>query len=376
MNLLDSTLREGLQRYGVYFPLEVRVEIARRLLSFGVEEIELGVVGDELLPGLLRILRSSEPEPRVSVWSRLREEDLERARDLGPVGLNLGVPVSEIQLRRRLKMEPEELLALVRRTVARASRISPRVTLGLEDVSRSERSFLFQICKEALSAGASRLRFSDTLGFLHPPEVAALCRWARRNFPQAEIAFHGHNDFGLASANAVTALVSGADWADVSLLGLGERAGLAKLEEVAAYLYFRLNRRHYRIEELPLLCRYVAWQAGEVLSEFKPVVGRKLFFCESGLHVEGLKKTPGLYEPFPPESLGLERKLSLGAKSGRRALTFLLEEWNLRYPAERMGELLREVRRKALLLGRPLERKEIERVLENFTLLSVKQGQK
>ncbi|NPB08932.1 MAG: hypothetical protein GXO17_01135, partial [Thermodesulfobacteria bacterium] len=267
-------------------------------------------------------------------------------------------------------------LVLVRRTVARASRISPRVTLGLEDVSRSERSFLFQICKEALSAGASRLRFSDTLGFLHPPEVAALCRWARRNFPHAEIAFHGHNDFGLASANAVTALVSGADWADVSLLGLGERAGLAKLEEVAAYLYFRLNRRHYRIEELPLLCRYVAWQAGEVLSEFKPVVGRKLFFCESGLHVEGLKKTPGLYEPFPPESLGLERKLSLGAKSGRRALTLLLEEWNLRYPAERMGELLREVRRKALLLGRPLERKEIERVLENFTLLSVKQGQK
>ncbi len=376
MKLLDTTLREGIQRWGVYFPLETRVEIAKRLLSLGVEEIELGVVGDELLPALVEELRSIAPKANLSIWLRLKPQDLLLAKDLGPLGLNLGVPVSSVQLKRRLRLKEDELLSLVREIVASARKITPRVTLGLEDASRAKPTFFLQICKEALLAGAKRLRVSDTLGLLHPLEVSRLCARLKKAFPQAEIAFHGHDDFGLATANAITALLSGAHWVDVSVLGLGERAGLAKLEEVVAFLRFRLGKKRYRVEELPSLCRYVAWQAGEVLPEFKPVVGRKLFFCESGLHVEGLKKAPELYEPFPPESLGLERRLSLGAKSGRRALSFLLKEWDLRYPPERLGELLREVRKRALLLGRPLERREIERVLNEFTLLSVNRGQK
>ncbi len=372
MKLLDTTLREGLQRWGVYFPLEVRVEIARRLISLGVEEIELGVVGDELLPTLIQKVRSFSSQTRLSVWLRLKTKDLALVRDLGLQNLNLSVPVSPLQLKKRLRLDEGELLALVRETVLSAREISPRITLGLEDVSRARIPFFFQICKEAVNARVWRLRLSDTLGLFNPREVSGLCRRVRKTFPGVEVVFHGHNDFGLASANAISALLSGAHWVDVSILGLGERAGLAKLEEVVAYLHFRLGQRNYRVEELPSLCRYVAWQAGEVLSEFKPVTGRKIFFCESGLHVEGLKKSYELYEPFPPERLGLERRLSLGAKSGRRALSLLLQEWNLRYPPERLNEIWLEVRKKALLLGRPLEKAEIEGILDKFTLLSVK----
>ncbi|WP_255592352.1 LeuA family protein [Thermosulfurimonas sp. F29] len=366
MRLLDTTLREGIQRWGVYFPLGVRREIVKRLADIGVEEVELGVVGEEKLRVLILAARRVCPKARFSIWLRLRKEDIERAARLPEVGFNLGVPVSGIQLERRLRLTPEALLKRTEEMVALAACYSPCVTLGLEDASRADRTFIFQICRVAITAGARRIRISDTLGLLNPLEVADLIRDLKKTFPGAEVGFHGHNDFGLATANAVSALAAGASWVDVSILGLGERAGIASLEEVMAYLYFRKGRKHYRIELLPKLSHYVAWQAGEIIPEFRPVVGRKLFYCESGLHVEGLKKAPELYEPFPPETLGLKRELSLGAKSGRAALAALLEEWNLDLPVERIETLVREIRKLSSRLGRPLSKQEVKKLIRTI----------
>ncbi len=358
MELLDTTLREGLQRWGVYFSWRVRREIVKRLVGLGVEELEIGVVGEERLRALIHLTRKLSSEVRLSVWLRLRKEDIERAARLPEVGFNLGVPVSLLQIERRLRISPEDLLRRTEEMVSLATRYSPCVTLGLEDASRAEQAFIFQICRVAISAGAQRIRISDTLGFFHPLVVAELVRKLKKTFPETKVGFHGHNDFGMATANAVAALEAGADWVDVSVLGLGERAGIASLEEVLAYLYFRKGRKHYRLRYLPKLSHYVAWQAGEILSEFRPIVGRKLFYCESGLHVEGLRKSPELYEPFPPESLGLERKLSLGAKSGRAAVAGLLSEWGLEIPPAEVERLVKEIRKLARQLKRPLRKEE------------------
>ncbi|WP_297055753.1 hypothetical protein [Thermosulfurimonas sp.] len=366
MRLMDTTLREGIQRWGVYFPFRVRREIVRYLAEIGIEEVELGVVGEERLRGLLLSCRRFPHPPTFSVWLRLRKEDIEKAARLPEVGFNLSVPVSELQIRRRLRLDPGTLLKKTEELISLAARYSPCVTLGLEDASRAEESFILQICRVSLAAGARRIRISDTLGLLHPLEVIRLVELLKKAFPETEVGFHGHNDFGLATANAVAALLGGADWVDVSVLGLGERAGIASLEEVLAYLYFRQKCQHYRLELLPKLSHYVAWQAGEVIPEFRPVVGRKLFYCESGLHVDGLKKAPELYEPFPPELLGLKRKFSLGAKSGRAALRALLKEWQLDCPEEKLGHLLREIRRRASELGRPLGPEEIKHLLDSL----------
>jgi len=363
MRVLDTTLREGCQRWRVYFPFKVKKGIAKRLIELGVEEIEIGVVGEEKLKDLILSVRKLAENIKLSVWLRLKKEDIEKAAKLPEVGFNLGVPVSHIHLERRLRLSFEELFKRVEDLIGLASRYSPCVTLGLEDASRAEKELIFQICKIALSSGAKRIRISDTLGIFTPLKLASLVKELKKKFPKAEIGFHGHNDFGLATANAITALIAGADWVDVSVLGLGERAGIAPLEEVVVYLYFQKNKTHYRIDLLPKLSRYVASYAGEVISEFKPVIGRKLFYCESGLHVEGLKKAPELYEPFPPEALGLKRKLSLGAKSGRAAVKALLKEWKLKFPEEKLEFLVKKVRNLALKLKRPLDKQDLKNLL-------------
>ncbi len=366
MRVLDTTLREGCQRWGVYFPFKVKKRIVKYLAEVGIEEIEIGVVGEEKLKDLILSARKIEGNIQFSVWLRLKKEDIEKAAKLPEVGFNLGVPVSKIHLERRLRLSLEELFKRVEDLIALASCYSPCVTLGLEDASRAENTLIFQICKIALSAGAKRIRISDTLGIFTPLKLASLVKKLKKSFPGAEIGFHGHNDFGLATANAISALIAGADWVDVSVLGLGERAGITPLEEVVAYLYFRENKTHYRVNLLPKLSRYVARYAGEVISEFRPVIGRKLFYCESGLHVEGLKKAPELYEPFPPEALGFKRKLSLGAKSGRTAVKTLLKEWKLKFPEEKLELLVKKVRTLAYKLKRPLNKQDVKNLLTSI----------
>ena len=371
MAVLDTTLREGEQRWGIYFSAKVRREIVRRLVALGVEEIELGTVGcHQDLVGLAAFVRELSPGLPVSVWAPLRTADLRAAMSLGAVRLNLGVPVSPLQRERRLGLGRQELIKRVRRVVRFAADLFPYVSLGLEDASRTEKDFLLEVGHAAFSAGARRLRLSDTLGILEPAEVMHLVRSFKESLPGVELAFHAHNDFGLASANALTALSAGADWVDASVLGLGERAGIARLEEILAYLYLRKGKIHYRIQLLPEICHFVSWHAGDPCSEFKPIIGRKLFYCETGLHVEALYKTPALYEPFPPELFGLERRLGLGAKSGRAALKRTLERLGLRLRRQELSVLLEEVRRRSRECGRPLSEKELRELANKGKFVS------
>ncbi len=363
MKLLDTTLREGTQRWGVYFDFKVKKEIICRLVELGVEELELGVVGEEKLKPLIVFAKELSSETKFSVWLRLKKEDIKKAKKFPEVGFNISVPVSEIQLQKKLRVKKEVLLKKIEQIISLASQYSPCVTLGLEDASRAEKSFLFQVAKIAISSGAKRIRISDTLGLFNPLEVGNLIKDFQKTFIEVEIGFHGHNDFGMATANAISALISGAHWVDVSILGLGERAGIASLEEVISYLYFQQNRKHYRIDLLPKIAHYVAKQVGESISEFRPIIGGKIFYCESGLHVDGLKKDFKTYEPFPPEILGLKRCYFLGAKSGKSAIKFFAEEWGIKIPETKLNQLIKKIRKKAMQLGRPLNQEEAKALL-------------
>ncbi|THB66570.1 MAG: pyruvate carboxyltransferase [Desulfovibrio sp.] len=355
--LIDTTLREGAQLFGVYMNGEDRIRIMRGLEQLGVQEMELGWIGQEGIQEQLDSARSLNPRAHLSVWSPCRMQDIRTAAEMGVTRLNLGMPVSDAHLSERLGLGREQALELVELSVGLALQLGiEEVSLGLEDVSRADTSFALRMAELAVRTGAWRIRLADTVGVFTPLDMADLVR-VFRDKVKCFLAVHCHNDFGMATANSCTGLEAGADYADVSLLGMGERAGIAATEEVAAWLAVQAGADSYDLEGLRPLCEQAAELADLPLSRIKAVAGKDIFACETGLHVHGIHRNTDLFEPFSPELVGAERRVGLGAKSGRAAVrSALLED----IPDDRpwaeavITALTKAVRRCSLELGRPL----------------------
>lgn len=360
--ILDTTLREGLQKAGAYLDPKGRRRLAEDLVSSGIEELEIGVAGrDGFLPSLLAGLLASHPGTRFWVWSRLRESDAEESARMGARHVTVCAPVSQAHLRERMGWERNELHDRIRQTVARAAELGMDVQVGLEDASRATVEEILLAARAASEAGAKRVRLADTVGILTPGEttdrVLAVLSCG------IEAGFHGHDDFGMATANALCALEAGAAAVDASLLGWGERAGISATERLAAFLSVRRGAR-YDLERICRAARELADRCGIPVPPNAPVVGDAIFRCETGLHVAALSEHPGLYEPYEPERVGAVRDLRVGGKSGEQAVRKLLEA-SAPGTAEAPG-LVTRIRRAAERLGRPLEGLELVRLAQTL----------
>jgi homocitrate synthase NifV len=283
---------------------------------------------------------------------------------LRPDVLSLSLPASERHIRARLGKSQAWVLARLREAVSLAGNLGIAcLSLGVEDASRAEQGFLGELIATALALGVERIRLADTVGILTPGATAALVARQRRLHPGAEFAFHGHNDFGMATANGVSALEAGARWADVTVLGLGERAGCARLEEIAALLTLVHRSKGYRLDLLAPLCALVAEASGRQIPPNHPLVGQAVFSCETGIHVHGLLADPATYEPFPPERLNSRRTIFLGAKSGRGAVAGYLARLGTPVHPAALPELAMRIRRLATGLGRPLREEEVRNLV-------------
>jgi homocitrate synthase NifV len=357
--ILDSTLREGLQRHGLRLGLEQRWELLAGLAQAGIAEAEIGVCGrDPAVEILAGRARAAGLPLRISVWCPLRLPSLAHAARIRPDWVNLSIPTSEAHVRERLHLDQAGLERMLTAFVPLARQHGDgQLSLGFEDASRTPVATLQRLAGLAQDLGIRRLRLADTVGILDPAATTALVR-SLRACCQLELGFHGHNDFGMATANALAALDAGAASADATLLGAGERSGIAATEELAAFLHFRrgssldparlagLARDFLRVGDL----RVAPW---------KPIIGEALFFAESGMHVQGLLLDPALYEPFEPSRVGAERKLSLGRQSGRAAVRQHFSALGLPLqPGEEEGVVAR-VRAEAERLGRPLAMDEL-----------------
>lgn len=366
IRLCDTTLRDGEQAPGVAFTVAEKVELARLLDGAGVAEIEVGTPvmgGDE--EEAVRAVLGLGLRAEVSTWNRASLSDLARSVACGARTVTVCVPVSDLLLAHKLGRSRGWALEAVRRTVVWAADRGLRVCVGAEDASRADPGFLLEVAEAALRSGARRLRFSDTVGRMDPFAVRERMG-ALRSATDLEIEFHGHDDLGLATANALAAAAGGVTHLSVTALGLGERAGNAALEEVAVGLRRLWNLdAGIHLSRLGGLCDAVSRASGRPIPEGKAVVGESAFSHESGIHADGVLKRPETYELFPPEQVGRVRRIVLGKHSGRRSVAHRLSAVGLSAGPETLQALVGAVRRRALEAKKPVEDRELVALWRN-----------
>lgn len=326
MHLVDTTLRDGEQTAGVAFDAETRLRIATMLDEIGVPELEVGIpaMGKEECDNI-RAIQKRNLSCRLTGWCRARTDDLEAACACGLKAVHFSFPVSDIHLG-VLGKKTDWLFDGLRILIKEARSKFDFISIGAQDASRTDTDMLRQFITAARNAGAHRVRLADTVGIWNPMQTYSVISELKASVPSIILGFHGHNDLGMACANAVSAFQAGADSIDVTVNGLGERAGNSALEEVVMATEISLGiTSRIKTSKLTEVCNFVSEAAHRALHESKPIVGSAVFRHESGIHVHALLKDSRAYEPFNPELAGhTPSEFIIGKHSGSAGIKHTL----------------------------------------------------
>jgi isopropylmalate/homocitrate/citramalate synthase len=345
VGLYDTTLRDGEQTVGVVLDADQKLEIARLLDELGVDRIEAGFPRVSAADREA-VERISAAGLRAEVWgfSRAVPADLEVLVELGISRSVVESPISDLKLD-ALGVSRETMLDRITAAMRFAAGAGIHAAFFAVDSTRADREFYRRVYTSALEAGAREVVVVDTLGIASPEAVAELVgATVELAGPGVPVHFHGHNDFGLATASAVAAVRAGASYVQGTINGMGERAGNANLGEVALTLRALYGvESNLRLELIRRVSERVREISGYALEPWKPVTGETLYRRESGAVASQFHDPPSV-EPYSSELVGAERSIVLGKKSGLDSIRIKADELGLAVPEERYPELLASVK--------------------------------
>jgi 2-isopropylmalate synthase len=358
VRIFDTTLRDGEQAPGAGLTAAEKLEVARQLVRLKVDVIEAGFPAAS--PGdfeaVQRIARETKGGIAIAALARCRDGDPQRAVEAIRVAekphLHVFIATSDIHLKHKLRLSRDEALAEAVRWVRygrEALGSDAEIEFSAEDASRTDVEFLMQVYEAVVDAGATTVNIPDTVGYAIPAEFGALVgRVVDLVGRDATVSVHCHNDLGLATANTLAAVQAGARQVEVTINGLGERAGNASLEEVVMALRTRPTQfpelvSGVQTEHITAASRLVSYLTGFAVQPNKAIVGGNAFSHESGIHQDGVIKNPLTYEIMTPQSVGLAgHQLTIGKLSGRRGLQGKLRELGHEVEGEALDALYRQ----------------------------------
>ncbi|QLA16671.1 2-isopropylmalate synthase [Desulfolutivibrio sulfoxidireducens] len=355
--IFDTTLRDGEQSPGATMTPQEKVRMARQLETLGVDIIEAGfpAASDGDFESV-RMIAAAVKNVQVAALCRALTSDIDRGfaaiKDAVNPRIHTFIATSELHMKHKLGKAPHEVMDMAKAAVSHAASLTKNVEFSAEDASRSEPEFLAAMCELAIEAGATTVNIPDTVGYAQPAEFAELIRFLLgrvKNSRKAVFAVHCHNDLGLAAANTLAALAAGARQAEVTLSGIGERAGNAALEQVVMALRTRPN--YYNLEtgidseQIYPSCRLLSRVIGMPIPPYQSIIGRNAFAHESGIHQHGMLKDRRTYEIMTPQSIGRAgTEMVLGKHSGRHALKAKIEQLNYRLADDQIDAVFEAVK--------------------------------
>ena len=360
--IFDTTLRDGEQSPGASMNAAEKLRLAMQLEKLGVDAIEAGFPaassGDF---EAVKLIAEKIQNVQVTALARAFRADIDRAweaiKEADEPRIHTFIATSDIHLKHKLKMTREQVIEAAVDAVRYAKSFINNVEFSAEDASRSDRDFLCRIFEAVIEAGANTVNLPDTVGYAMPDEFAQLVSYVRQHTPnidRAVLSIHCHNDLGMATANTLAGLRSGARQAEVTINGIGERAGNTSLEELVMGLFTRKDhlglKTDIKTKEIYHTSRLVSMITGIVVQPNKAVVGANAFAHEAGIHQDGVLKNKMTYEIMEPQTIGLSsNRLVIGKHSGRHAFK------------EKLGEM-----------GYDLSQDDLNRLFEKFKELADK----
>jgi 2-isopropylmalate synthase len=356
VRIFDTTLRDGEQSPGFSMTVPEKIRMARQLEALGVDIIESGfpIASQGDLEGTRAVSREIR-SCTVAALARARRDDIDAAleglKDAVHPRLHTFLATSDLHLTHKLRITREECLEAISNNVRYARERCAEVEFSAEDASRTDIQFLCEAVSRAVRAGATIINLPDTVGYAVPEEYGAMFRRVIEHLDGANgvtLSAHCHDDLGLGVANSLAAVQAGVRQLELTINGIGERAGNAALEEVVVLLNVRQStlgvNTNVRLNQLYAASRLLTEITGAVVAPNKAVVGANAFAHEAGIHQDGILKNPLTYEIISPEAVGVpKRQLVLGKHSGRNALRAALVEIGYAPSREELDECYRRV---------------------------------
>jgi homocitrate synthase NifV len=363
----DTTLRDGEQAAGIVFANLEKLRIAKLLDELGVQQIEAGIpaMGGDEKTAIKRIAQLGL-NASILGWNRASIEDISHSIDCDVDSVAISMSASDIHIEHKLMKTRGWVLERIVESVEYARSHGLYISVNAEDASRADPDFMVKFAQTAKEAGADRVRYCDTLGIMTPSNTYLQVKNIidKVGIP---VEMHTHNDFGMATANAIAGVQAGATFLSTTVMGIGERTGNSPLEEVcmAAKHLLKIDpgidtKRFREVAE------YVARASAREIPAWKPIVGQNCFAHEAGIHTDGVMKYLSNYEPYSPEEVGMSRKIIVGKHSGRSTIKQTLQAKGIEIDDASATAILEIVRATSVSLKRSLSENELVYIYQDY----------